>query len=355
MTLLWFNLSVDREHQVLAFGLEWIRLMADKFDRIVVLTMEAGEFSLPPNVTVHSVGREKGYSRPRRFFRFYLLLFRILRREKIDEVFAHMNILFAAMAGPFLKIKRIPLFLWHAHRSVTTILRIAVFFSRSAFTSTAAGLRLSGHKRTIVGQGIDTNLFRPDGETRLNETLLYAGRISPIKNVHILVEVVDDLVRNRGLGSLRLIVAGEPLDLRRDRKYLEFIKKMIRERGLGEYIVFPGKLDRDTLVKWYQRAVILLNLSDTGSLDKVLLEAMACGCIPVSSNESFRMLYEQKFPRLRTTLDPGEIASKVQSVLSMGRDEKERLRIELRDEVIENHSLKRLIDVISGYLIRENE
>ena len=99
MKLLWFNLSVDSRHQVLAFGIDWIRLMAEKFEKIVVLTMESGEFSLPPNVIVYSLGREKGYSRPRRFFRFYLLLFRILRAERIDAVFAHMNILFAAMAG----------------------------------------------------------------------------------------------------------------------------------------------------------------------------------------------------------------------------------------------------------------
>ena len=352
MTLLWFNLKVDKDDQVLAFAVDWIRQMATKMEKIVVLTMEKGEYELPANVTVYSIGKERGFSECRRAFEFYRLLFRILKGEKIGAVFAHMNILFAAMAGPILKIKRIPLFLWYAHKNVSPILRIATLFSLKVFTSTAMGFRIPGRKVMIIGQGIDTRLFRPDGETRSNDTLLCAGRISPVKNVHILVEVIDDLVRNREFGSVRLIIAGGPLDLQRDRKYLEIIKKKIRERGLGDHIVFLGKLDRDTLIKWYRRAVILLNLSDTGSLDKVLLEAMACGCIPISSNESFRMLYEQKFPRLWTTMDPSEIAYRVQAVLSLGPDDKERLRRELREEVADGHSLKHLVDVISGYLIQ---
>ena len=96
---------------------------------------------------------------------------------------------------------------------MTPILRIAVFFSRKVFTSTAGGLRIPGKNREIVGQGIDTGQFSPDGEPRSDETLLCAGRISPVKNVHLLVEVVDELVRNRGLDSVRLIIAGGPLDL----------------------------------------------------------------------------------------------------------------------------------------------
>jgi glycosyltransferase involved in cell wall biosynthesis len=350
MNLLWLNLSVDQNHQVLSFGLDWIRMMAKNFDRILILTMEVGGYALPTNVTVFSVGREKGYSRPRRFFRFYRLLFRILRKEKIGAVFAHMNILFAAMAGPFLKIKRIPLFLWHAHRSVTPILRIAAFFSMKVFSSTSGGLRIPGHKKVIVGQGIDTGLFQPDGEDRSNDTLLHVGRISPVKNVHLLVEVVDDLVRNRGFGSVRLIIAGEPLDLQRDRNYLEFIKTMIRERGLGERIVFSGKLDRDMLVKWYRRAVILLNLSDTGSLDKVLLEAMACGCIPVSSNESFQLSFDKRFPELVVSNDPVKISEAILRIRALRDVGKISLQKALRSEVEESHSLKQLIDRIGNQI-----
>ena len=123
---------------------------------------------------------------------------------------------------------------------------------------------------------------------------------------------------------------------------------MIRERGLGGHIVFPGRLDRDTLANWYRRAVILLNLSDTGSLDKVLLEAMACGCIPVSSNESFQLLFEKEFPELTVSHDPFEISEAILRIRDLNAVEKINLQKKLRSEVEENHSLKSLIDRIGN-------
>jgi glycosyltransferase involved in cell wall biosynthesis len=281
-------------------------------------------------------------------------LFRILRKEKIDSVFAHMNILFAAMAGPILKVMRIPLFLWYCHKSVTLALRAAVFFSIKVFTCSENGMNVRSRKKRVIGHGIDLKKILFSEIRHDPGTLLCAGRISPVKNVHVLVDVMDELVNRAGLRDLKLLIAGGPTELKRDRRYLRRVRCLVSEKNLDDHVLFLGEQNATGMIELYQRSLLLLHLSDTGSLDKVLLEAMACGCIPVSSNESFRMLYEQEFPRLQTTLDSGEIVSTVQSVLSMNQDEKERLRSELRGEVVGSHSLKRLVDVICGYMIRKN-
>ena len=122
MNLLLFNLKTDSSDSVLGFTTAWIRELAKQVDHISVITMCTGKIEVPDNVEVFSLGKEKGYSEPHRALRFYRLLFKILQSRKIDACFAHMTPLFAAMAGPFLKLKGIMQVLWYTHKSVTLTL-----------------------------------------------------------------------------------------------------------------------------------------------------------------------------------------------------------------------------------------
>ena len=251
MTLLWFCLKVDQNDPVLAFAVDWIGRMAAKADRILVLTMEKGEYDLPANVTVHSVGKERGFSECRRAFEFYRLLFRILRDEKIDAVFAHMMPLFAGMAGPILRVKRIPLFLWYCHKSVTLVLRAAVFFSYKIFTCSENGMNVRSRKKRVIGHGIDLGKFLFSESGHEPHTLLCAGRVSPVKNVHVLIDVMDDLVHHSGLGDLKLLVGGGPTELKRDQRYWKTIRRRVSEKNLNDHILFLGKQSGDEMIKLY--------------------------------------------------------------------------------------------------------
>ena len=147
MNLLLFNLKTDSSDSVLGFTTAWIRELAKQVDHISVITMCTGKIEVPDNVEVFSLGKEKGYSEPHRALRFYRLLFKILKSRKIDACFAHMTPLFAAMAGPFLKLKSIPQVLWYTHKSVTLTLRLGVFFSDTVLTASDGSFRVSTPKK----------------------------------------------------------------------------------------------------------------------------------------------------------------------------------------------------------------
>ena len=66
MRLLWFNLATDMDDPILGFATRWIEAMAKRVAFIHVITMRTGRYALPENVRVYSVGKEKGYSEPRR-------------------------------------------------------------------------------------------------------------------------------------------------------------------------------------------------------------------------------------------------------------------------------------------------
>ena len=87
MRLLWFNLATDVDDPVLGFTSRWFQAIATKVERIHVITMRAGRIELPENVRCDSVGKEAGYSRPRRIVECYRILLEVLRNEPVDACF----------------------------------------------------------------------------------------------------------------------------------------------------------------------------------------------------------------------------------------------------------------------------
>ena len=69
MRILLFNLATDADDPLLGFTTRWIGALAERVEFIHVITMRVGRLEMPANVRVYSVGKEKGYSEPRRAHR----------------------------------------------------------------------------------------------------------------------------------------------------------------------------------------------------------------------------------------------------------------------------------------------
>ncbi len=81
-----------------------------------------------------------------------------------------------------------------------------------------------------------------------------------------------------------------------------------------------------------------MNFASTAGVDKAVLEAMACGCIPVSSSPAFEGILP---PQLCVAEDKLDAA--VNDVLALPSDAQETLRRQLVQEVRDHHSLSSLI------------
>ncbi|MGH8546817.1 MAG: glycosyltransferase, partial [Gammaproteobacteria bacterium] len=151
MRLLLFNLATDADDPILGFATQWIRALAQRVEFIHVVTMRAGRIDVPPNVSVHSVGKDKGYSETRRAVEFYCLLYRITRSGPIDACFSHMMPLFTILAAPVLKPLRIPIVTWYAHPSATRILKLAHHCSDHMVTSIGTSYPYKHDKLLLIG------------------------------------------------------------------------------------------------------------------------------------------------------------------------------------------------------------
>lgn len=354
MRLLLFNLATDADDPVLGFTTAWLGELALHCDHIHVITVRQGGLDLPHNVSVYSVGKEKGYNKLRKVIEFYRYLGHILNSEQIDACFAHMQPLFAVLGAPLLKLKRIPITLWYTHKSVTWLLRLAEKLVDRVVTASPESFRITSEKVIAVGHGIDTDVFVPACHARSVDrpfTIISVGRLSPIKNVDILIQAVGILVQKHSCSDVQVRLVGEACDI----DYAERLHHQVMTAGLEAFVHFVGPVPFGQVVTQYQLADVMVNLSDTGSVDKAVLEAMSCGVPVFTSNAAFERVLGDLAPQLVVTRqDAADLSNRLLALKSQALEERLALGQQLRCIVIRDHSLPRLAQLLTNDILPGN-
>ena len=350
MRLLLFNLATDEEDQALGFTSGWIRAIASRTESVDVLTMRLGHFDPPNNVRVHSLGKELGYSEPRRVVEFYRLLSRVLRERKIDACFSHMIPLFTVLAVPLLVPRRVPIVTWYTHPKLTIALRAAHHASAAVVSSLQSSYPYRKDKLTVLGHGIDTELFSPAAEnfSDTSKIILFPGRISPIKQHGTLLRALAAL-RRQGTES-RLLIVGGPATAE-DEPYLQELRQTVRDLDLSDCVEIRPPVPRHELAELYRRARVVVNLTRSGSADKVVLEALACGRPCVVANEGFRPTLGKWADDLVFPFgDHAALADRLSRLFWRSEAEYQKMCADLRQRTVERHGLERLAERIVGLL-----
>ncbi len=287
MRLLLITQTVDKNHTNLGFFHEWLVKLAARVETLTVICLGVGEYSLPSNVTVLSLGKEQGKSRIVYLWRLFSYLVRY--RSRYDRVFVHMNGEYIVLSGWWWWLTKKPIFLWYVHQSVTWKLRWAERFVERIFTASAESCRAPSQKIQIVGHGIDIARFTTPMNTRPSVTqgirLLSVGRITPRKGVLVYLQALDFL-QKVAPGRFFLDIVGEaiqPVDF----EYQAQLETFTREQGLQKQVTFLGGVKYADLPALYQSRHALLHASQTGSIDKVVLEALASGLTVFSSSDAY--------------------------------------------------------------------
>lgn len=351
MRLLIICQKVDEQDDLLGFFIGWIREFAKKAEKVYVICLGKGEYHLPENVEVFSLGKERGVSRLGRWINFYKELFKII--FKIDVVFSHMCPIYAVAASPVRLLGKKNT-MWYAHGSVNLTLKLAIWLSNIVFTSSTKGCRIKSDKVRIVGQGIDTNLFSFSYTDGPRYSFLTVGRISPAKGYETLIEAVEMTVKEYGPDTLVRVIGKEGMPSQKP--YFEKLKQLIKDKGLEKNFYFLGSVPNKDMAQHYQKARLFVNMSTTGSLDKTVFEAMACGTPAITCNEAYNEIYKnEKYKDVlgdRFLFKPGDakdLAKKMVTLITAGQVVPPNI---LREIVTENHSLDKLIDKIYGEIIR---
>jgi glycosyltransferase involved in cell wall biosynthesis len=204
-------------------------------------------------------------------------------------------------------------------------------------------------KLTLVGQGIDLDLFSPNSVPIDHPPLLLSvGRISPIKDLVTLVEAIR-LLRQRG-HILRCTLVGNSPD--RGNAYEDEVRKRVRASDLEGTVHFTGPVPNHCLTQWYRQCFAHVNCSPADhSLDKAVLEAMACAKPSLSSTLGFKETMGNWANGLLFQYgNPEDLARKIEGLLRFGAAEREEMGLSLRESVMKRHNLEHLADKVVALL-----
>ncbi|MDP7494714.1 MAG: glycosyltransferase family 4 protein [Candidatus Undinarchaeales archaeon] len=323
---------VDLDHDNHGFIHDWVVEIASKMERLHVICLERGRVDLPDNVELSTLDTE-GH-RVSKFIRLNRIL--LSSAPHVDGIFTHMFPEFPILVAPYAQLFRKRLIMWYTHGSTPLSLRVSLALVNHAVTASRESLRLENEKVVVIGHGIDTKKFRPNERrgTRRHLTLLTVGRIDPIKRLERVVEILENL-RKLERTDAYLRIVGAPME---NTTYLGELKELIDDRDLSEYVEFGGPVPYTRIEEEYQSCDIFLSMSDTGSIDKAVLEAMACQLITITSNRAFKGILPKEC--VVSDLAPDEIARQI-SRMAHRRDTG---TTQLRATIIKEHSLERLTE-----------
>jgi glycosyltransferase involved in cell wall biosynthesis len=355
MKLLIITQKVDREDSVLGFFHSWLFEFAKYFEKIIVICLEKGDYDLPGNIKVLSLGKEEYLRHPRvirrlvSLYRFYKYIWK--ERKNYEAVFIHMNPEYVILGGRLWRIMDKKINLWYVHRQLNWRIKKAAGIADMVFSVSENTFPVKTEKLQVMGHGIDMEKFKcSDRKTlKLGEKIriISAGRITRIKNLDILIKAAK-IIKDR-IGSKFIVdIIGAP-STKKDENYQLMLQGLMRSESVEDIVRMSGAAPYGQMAEIYCRNHILVNLCPTGGIDKAVLEAMACGIPAIVSNESFIPYFGDLDRRLIFKYrDENDLSAKIIDLTDNCNNSIGKF---LREQVEKHHNLKILIKKLSEKII----
>ena len=340
-----FVQKVDENDWLLRFSVDWLRALAARVETLDVVTLEnrATAGSLPANVHVHSLGKERRVGRLAELIAFQRIVARVGRHA--DVYFGHLTPRYTWLAAPWATLYHVPQCLWYTHQQINRELKVALRCVRWVVTAAPNSFPLPGPKVHVMGHGIDSSFYSPANAVIPDDPplILAVGRLAMIKRHHILLETAA-LLRDRGILA-QFAVAGAAATVE-GLNYQATLETRIAELGIGDRFKLLGALDRETLLMNYRRATIVTNLSPPGLFDKAALEALCTARPVLVTNPAFDDVLGDYLPLLRLDDPPGPkaVADKLAALLAQTPADRLAMGAALRERTAQTHGLDRLMD-----------
>lgn len=335
MKLLVITQAVDTHHTTLGFFTRWVEEFSKRFESVEVVCLFEGEHNLPKNVRVHSLGKERENSKIQYIKLFFTYIWKY--RNQYDAVFVHMNQEYIVLGGFFWKLFGKKIFFWRNHPYGNVWTRIAILLSDQVFCTADKSFTARYKKTKIMPAGVDLEVFKRDEAVLKDKgSLLVFGRISSVKRIEKAIDA-----------TLNLLVKGVPVELSivgdalpRDQRYVGELKNRVSQGQIGPQVAFVGGVDFIDAPKTYQRHEVYLNFTDSGSFDKTVIEALACGTKVLVSNTSMKDMLP---PGSYTTGEEALSVEKLQTLLALSSEVEEEYHKHAQ-KFVESQSLSKLMD-----------
>lgn len=334
MKLLIVTQKVDRTDPILGFFHAWISEFAKRCESVTVIGQYIGEHSLPKNVEVLSLNKEKGYDVQKQVWRFWWLT--LSHRSSYDAVFVHMTPIWILLGAPLWIVLRKRMYLWYEIKRGSAKLTLALRLVKKVFAASQHGLPNVAKKQVTVGHGIDVMTFVPNPSTREKNHIVAVGRLTKVKQYEVICSALSQLP------NCRLTIAGGTVTSE-DKETEKSLRELLHRLNIADRVEI-GWVSPDHVPELLQRADCMLHASQ-GGLDKAVLQAMACGCPVISTSEAAQSV----LPAL-CHASADSMAEQTKQILALSSADRQSLSDELRSTAERQHSLSRCIEQLVTHM-----
>lgn len=156
-----------------------------------------------------------------------------------------------------------------------------------------------------------THTYTQSEQTSLNEKregtrdidIIGAGGLSPLKQYHIFIDVIAEIVKSHP--TVRAVLCGEG-------EQMDSLHHQIERLGLSNHIKLTGSLPHKAVLQLMQRAKILLHPSRYEGFGNVCLEALYAGTEVIS----FVQPVDAPVPHWHIAIDPADMLKRSLQLLS---------------------------------------
>ena len=358
--LLMLTQGMDLDDDLVGFTHGWAAKLAGHCDKLTVVALGVGRYDLPENVKVFSLGKNKLKIEncKLKIIKKFIYLINFYRyswrfRNDYDYVFVHMNKEYLALGGLFWRLWSKKTALWYNHRYGNVWGKLAGLLAHRIFFTSPFSFFSKNTKARQMPAGIDTEKFKTPADAealagkknsklKTQNSILFLGRLAPVKKPDVLLKAAK-ILDAQGT-DFTLDFVGEPGF--RDTAYFTNLKKEARELEKKGKVKFPGKVSNEQAPTVFSRHEIFVNLTDSGSFDKTILEAMACESMPLVSSQSYEKVLPLEF--IFKEGDAEDLAVKLLKVLALPESEARILGQKFRQYVLAGHSLDLLVKEITA-------
>lgn len=321
-TILWVEAWQRRGYDVTVLCLEW-----DEKAALAALGREK-----PVSFAVRSLGKEQGVSKLSSILRFL----GIIATARYDRVFIHMTPVWGAIGAPVWILRRTPVYLWYTHYKMQLGLKALGWYGKRLFCATPQSLPdyEDNPKKVVVGHGVDIAYWPKRENTCADPTkLLVVHRLARSKRLELVLRAVSQLPP-----AYTLDIYG----IEAESDYVAEMATLTRELGLENRVVFHGTVPSHQLADLYRAHRFIMNMASE-TIDKSMLEAMTCGCYPVTTMRNAHAIGLSAAPETDT---PEEIVAFIEQYL----EKPPMTGAELYEVVRSRHSLDGIVERMDQYV-----
>lgn len=322
--------AVDLDDRAYGFFAEWLLELERQGVTAIVCCLRRGRM---PAYRAHEIIELPRGGSLISVVRRALALLRVswVRRRSYCAVFVRQAPVFLLAAGWLWRLLGKRVVLWFAHYQTPWMAESAAVFAHSVVTSVPEACAIRIKKPIVIGQSVPTERFTiPTDKPFDRFRTVVIGRVSPVKHVP---ETIETFLRSAfaSRGGECVILGRATDDASRD--------------------AVTAAIARHPNVTWtaegvsYDEMPALLGSFDftisfcEGSLDKGILEAMACGVIPIIVTRAAVHAIPEP-DRWLAVSSYSEAHDALERAAALSPDERRALANRLRASVVERHSMR---------------